>query len=295
MKSVTIITTLLANAVLFASPVSAQEAADTIYSGGPILTINDEQPKTEAVAVKNGRILAVGSKSEIAAYQNENTRQYDLAGRTMLPGFVDSHGHVVMGGLQALSANLLAAPDGDVNDIASLQKKLSEWADDNAKTVEKVKMIVGFGYDNAQLAELRHPTRQELDAVSTEYPIIIMHQSGHMGVANSKALELAGIDASTKAPPGGIIRHDANGEPDGVPEEYAFFAVLVPMLSGLGEEGLLAFTRAGSKLWALFSYTTAQDGRSSAASVETAKKSAMKAASPSTSSPTQTCSKIGTT
>ena len=98
-------------------------------------------------------------------------------------------------------------------------------------------MIIGFGYDNAQLAEVRHPTRADLDEVSAEIPIIIVHQSGHLGVANSAALEQAGIDASSEAPPGGVIRKDANGEPNGVLEEYAFFAVLGPYARQTGAGG----------------------------------------------------------
>ena len=253
---------------LFAISACAKETADTIYTGGQILTIDDAQPTAEAVAVRDGRVLAVGDADAVSALRGSSTEIFDLAGRTMIPGFVDSHGHVVLGGLQALSANLLAPPDGDVADIAGLQASLSAWAKENSGIVEKVNMIVGFGYDNAQLAELRHPTRQELDEVSSEMPIIIVHQSGHIGVANSAALELAGIDASSEAPPGGVIRRDASGEPNGVLEEYAFFAVLVPMLGSLGQEGIEAFVRAGTRLWASFGYTTAQDGRSSAGIVE---------------------------
>jgi len=256
---------------LFAISACAKETADTIYTGGQILTIDDAQPTAEAVAVRDGRILAVGDADAVSALRGSSTEIFDLAGRTMIPGFVDSHGHVVLGGLQALSANLLAPPDGDVADIAGLQASLSAWAEENSGIVEKVNMIVGFGYDNAQLAELRHPTRQELDEVSSELPIIIVHQSGHIGVANSAALELAGIDASSEAPPGGVIRRDASGEPNGVLEEYAFFAVLVPMLGSLGQEGIEAFVRAGTRLWASYGYTTAQEGRASAGAVEALK------------------------
>lgn len=250
---------------------NAQDVADTIYSGGPILTINDSQPKVEAVAVKDGRILAAGTLADISTFKGETTEAFDLNGRTMLPGFVDSHGHVVMGGIQALSANLLAPPDGDVTDIASLQATLKSWAEKNAATVDKVKMIIGFGYDNAQLAELRHPTREDLDAVSTEVPIVIVHQSGHLGVANSKALELAGITASTENPEGGVIQRTSDGTPNGVLEEYAFFNVLIPLLGTLGPEGLSAFAEAGADLWMRYGYTTAQDGRSSGAVVEALK------------------------
>ena len=247
-------------------------AADTIYSGGPILTMNDAQPTAEAVAVKDGRVIAVGALEDINAFVGVGTGNFDLDGRTMVPGFVDSHGHVVMGGLQALSANLLAPPDGTVNDIGSLQAILSQWMEDNAEFVAQKQLVVGFGYDNAQLAELRHPTSEDLDAVSQDVPVIIVHQSGHIGAVNSKALEIAGIDASSEAPPGGVIRRDNNGEPNGVLEEYAFFAVLMPLLGQLGEEGLQEFARAGSRLWASYGYTTAQEGRATAEVVEALKR-----------------------
>ncbi len=258
-------------AILLAGSAAAQDVADRIYTGGPILTMEDGQPRVEAVAVKDGRILAAGPLSELALLRGEATEVFDLEGRAMVPGFVDSHGHVVMGGLQAMAANLLAPPDGEVTDIASLQERLRSWAEGNRAFVEGAGMIIGFGYDNAQLAELRHPTRQDLDAVSTEYPVMIVHQSGHLGVANSKALEMAGIDASRENPEGGVIRRDSTGAPDGVLEEYAFFEALIPLLGGLGPEGLAAFAKAGSELWASYGYTTAQDGRSSGAVVETLK------------------------
>ncbi|MDK3075578.1 amidohydrolase family protein [Sedimentitalea sp. JM2-8] len=249
----------------------AQEIADTIYTGGPILTINDDQPRAEAVAVKDGVIMAVGDLTAMLKLRNDTTQVFDLAGRTMVPGFVDSHGHMVFGGLQALSANLLAPPDGEITDIASLQDTLRAWAEENAAAVEQAGVIIGFGYDNAQLAELRHPTREDLDAVSTDVPIIIVHQSGHLGVTNSKALEIVGFDASTEDPAGGVIQRGPDGEPNGVLEEYAFFAALGPVLNELGAEGMAAFSAAGSELWASFGYTTAQDGRSSAGAVETLK------------------------
>jgi predicted amidohydrolase YtcJ len=240
----------------------AQEAADTIYLGGSIITVDDEVPRVEAVAVKNGRILAVGSAKEMARYQGGETTVFDLDGQTLLPGFVDSHGHVIMGGLQALSANLLAPPDGDVVDIASLQKTLQNWVAENAASVERARLIVGFGYDESQLAERRPPTREELDSVSADIPVYIVHQSGHFGVANSAALDAAGITAESKAPPGGLIRRVEGGEePNGVLEENAHFLVLGTLLSSIDAEGFKAFARAGSQLWARFGYTTAQEGR----------------------------------
>lgn len=251
----------LALSTFLSAPLLAQEIADTIYSGGPILTINDAAPSAEAVAVKDGRILAVGTQADMLAHQGDDTKVFDLDGRAMLPGFFDSHGHAVMGGLQALSANLLAPPDGKVQDIASLQDALRAWIADNQAAIEASNLIVGFGYDQSQLAELRHPTKEDLDAVSKDEPIIIVHQSGHFGAANSAALAAADITRETPTPPGGVIRYAEDGTPNGVLEENAFFLVLGKLLGGIGEEGFKSFARAGTQLWASFGYTTAQEGR----------------------------------
>ncbi|MEM7076165.1 MAG: amidohydrolase [Pseudomonadota bacterium] len=250
-----------------AGPLQAQDA-DTIYTGGPIVTINDARPDAEAVAVKDGVILAVGSLSDMLSHQSEETEIFDLNGRAMLPGFVDSHGHTVMGGLQALSANLLPPPDGPNSNIAAIQTSLRDWIAANRDAVERVNLIIGFGYDESQLAERRPPTRYDLDEVSTEVPIIIVHQSGHFGVANSKALEETGIKKGSVAPPGGLIRFDDTGEPTGVLEENAFFSVLGPLIGNLGSDGLKIFARAGTRLWASYGYTTGQEGRGTPEVVE---------------------------
>lgn len=249
------------------------QTADRIFFNGTIITVNDAAPRANAVAVKDGKIIAVGAQAEVFNTKGSQTQLIDLSGRTMLPGFVDAHGHVMGGGLQALSANLLAPPDGDVKDIASLQQTLRDWIQANQAAVKEVKLVVGFGYDNAQLAELRHPVREELDAVSTEYPIVLVHQSGHIVSANSKALEVGGITPETPDPPGGVIRRrDGSQEPNGVLEETAAFPLLVKLLSRVGAEGSEIFIKAGIDLWARFGYTTAQDGRSMPGMVESFKK-----------------------
>ena len=261
---------LLALTMSFCSSiVLAQEPADRIWHGGTILTMNDAAMRAEAVAEKDGRILAVGSSDSVMAHRGPKTQVTDLTGRALLPGFVDAHGHVFMGGLQALSANMLAPPDGEVTDIASLQETLSDWAAANAEAVKKTNLIFGFGYDNAQLAELRHPTRDDLDVVSRDVPIIIIHQSGHLAALNSKALDVVGYTATTEDPAGGVIRRRAGGrEPDGVLEETAFFAAIVKLMANVGPEGGKAFAHAGAKLWARFGYTTAEEGRSMPGTVE---------------------------
>lgn len=248
---------------VFTTPASARQLAETIWSGGPIITMNDKAMRAEAVAVAHGRILAVGSRKDVMKLKGATTQLVDLAGKTLVPGFVDAHGHVVVGGLQALSANLLAPPDGKVQDIASLQQTLRDWVKANASAVEKVKLVIGFGYDNAQLKELRHPTKEELDAVSQDIPVLIVHQSSHLATANSAMLKLMGYDASSKDPAGGVIqRKPGSTEPNGTLEETAFFSGMPVVLGRIGPEGLKVFAREGAKLWARFGYTTAQEGRS---------------------------------
>ncbi len=250
--------------LLLVSSCALAQSADRIWSGGTILTMNDGAMRAEAIAERDGRIVAVGTESEVMELRGQDTRLIDLEGRTLLPGFVDAHGHVVMGGLQALSANLLAPPDGEVVDIASLQETLRDWLAANEEAVRKTRLVVGFGYDNAQLKELRHPTRDDLDAVSREYPVLIIHQSGHLAALNSKALEIAGISAASSNPEGGVIRRrPGSQEPNGVLEELAMFSALLKILPVIGPEGFKAFARAGSELWTRFGYTTAQEGRSS--------------------------------
>jgi predicted amidohydrolase YtcJ len=248
--------------------------AELVISGGPILTMAGEEPEyVEAVAVDDGVIVYAGDAAELAGFVGPGTREKDLGGRTMLPGFVDPHGHLMVGGLQALAANLLAPPDGEVRDIADLVGTLNAWAEENAQAVESANVIVGFGYDNAQLAELRHPTKEELDQVSEDVPVLIVHQSGHIATVNSAALALAGIDSSTPNPDGGVIqRVRGSSEPNGTLEETAFFAVIGPVLSGVGPVGMEAFARAGAENWARFGYTTAQEARSIPSTVEVMRK-----------------------
>jgi predicted amidohydrolase YtcJ len=257
-----------------APPLAAQTTtAETIWSGGPIITMNDRAMRAEAVAVANGRILAVGSRAAVMKWKSANTKMIDLQGRTLVPGFVDAHGHIVLGGLQALTANLLAPPDGKVTDIASLQQTLRDWVKANAAVVEKTKFIVAMGYDNAQMKELRHPTKEELDAVSSELPMLILHQTGHLATVNSAMLKVMGIDANSKDPAGGVIqRKPGTTEPNGVLEETAVVLAVPSVLKQVGPESLQVFARAGAKLWASYGYTTAEEGRATPQIAELLKK-----------------------
>ncbi|MEO0057618.1 MAG: hypothetical protein RIT17_1075 [Pseudomonadota bacterium] len=248
--------------LLSASTGAMAQTADRIWHGGTILTMEDDAMRVEAIAEDDGKIVAVGTRAEVMKLKGPKTEVIDLKGRTMVPGFVDAHGHIFLGGLQALSANMLAAPDGKVTDIASMVQTLKDWRAANAAAVEQGKLIIGFGYDNAQLTELRHPTKEELDQVSTDLPVVVVHQSGHIVSVNSKMLEMMGITADSKDPDGGVIqRKPGTTEPNGTLEESAAFPALGILFKSAGPEGLKVFVREGAKLWARFGYTTAQEGR----------------------------------
>ncbi len=166
--------------------------------------------------------------------------------------------------MQALSANLLTPPDGEVTDIASLQQTMRVWVTENGAVIEKVNLIIGFGHDNSQMAGLRHPTRQELDAISTEVPIYIVHQSGRLGTANTKALEIAGITADTPNPSRRVIVRDGFGDATGGPgvlEENAHYSVLVKSMGRVDAEGIKTIVKSVAELWARYGYTTATEGR----------------------------------
>ena len=241
-----------------AAPASAQQTAERIWSGGPILTMNDKAMRAEAVAVANGKILAVGRRSDVMKLKGPNTQLVDLKGQTLVPGFVDAHGHIVVGGLQALSANLLAPPDGKVQDIASLQQTLRDWVQKNAAAVEKTKVIIGFGYDNAQLKELRHPTKEELDAVSKDIPVLIVHQSGAPGDRQLRHAEGHGLRRQQQGPGG--RRHPAQTRHHRAQRHARGDRALRRRAGGARPRRpgrLKTFAREGAKLWARFGYTTA--------------------------------------
>jgi predicted amidohydrolase YtcJ len=236
--------------------------ADAIYINATVITVNDNQPTAEAVAVKDGKILAVGDRRTVEALKGNTTQIFDLQGKTLVPGFIDPHGHIFQQGVAASVADLLPPPDGNVDSIAKLLEKLRDWGQTPAAS--QVGWIIGNGYDDAQLKELRHPTRADLDAVSTRLPICAIHQSGHIGVLNSRALELLEITATTQNPSGGVIRRLAgSNEPDGVLEENAFYLALSGLVktARTGPETALNFAKKGAEVYARYGFTTAQEGR----------------------------------
>ena len=243
-------------------------AADSVYVNGNIITLDQQESVVSGLAVADGRIIAVGTSEKILTMVDDSTEVIDLQNTTLVPGFVDGHSHLSGVAIQAITANLLPPPDGPGSDIASLQKSLREFM----KTSEMVKthnVIIGFNYDDSQLAEKRHPTRQDLDAVSTDMPIMITHQSGHLGVYNTKALEMFGVTADSEDPPGGIIVREEDGRtPNGVLEENAHFQLLYNVIPPFSGEESLGIMEAAQMQYLSNGFTTIQDGKIDPVSLE---------------------------
>lgn len=236
--------------------------ADTIYVGGTVLTVNDRAPSVEAVAVKAGKIVAVGKRTAVdRAEHGPDTVIVDLKGRTLIPGFVDAHSHFTGVGLQAVSANLQPPPDGPAQSIADIQRIMRDFIATSPE-VAQWGIAIGFSYDDSQLSEHRAPTRQELDAVSTTIPIMVTHQSGHLGAFNSLAIEKAGITAATPNPSGGVIQREADGKtPNGVFEESALGLVAFKLLPKFTPAQMAAQVNAAQNIYLANGFTTVQDGK----------------------------------
>lgn len=189
---------------------------------GVIHTMDAAAPAAEAVLVENARIRAVGARVEVEAAAGRGVRRLDLGGRTLLPGFNDAHVHLWKLGLlltRQVDARKQTAPD-----IPAIVARFREKARGLAPGV----WITGRGYNEADLPEGRHPTRHDLDAASPDHPIALTRTCGHMIVANSRALEWAGITAATPNPPGGMIVRDESGQPTGLLQETAMGLLNIP-------------------------------------------------------------------
>ncbi|WP_233131788.1 amidohydrolase [Robiginitalea sediminis] len=250
---------------LVASGCSSKEEAPasqaTMYYNGDIITMEGDSPQyAEALVVRDGRIEFVGNASEGMEVAGKGHKMVNLEGKTLLPGFIDGHAHFANFSLQAIGAQLLPPPDAGAKDIPTLIQILKDWNTEENRALTG--WVFGSGFDDSVLEEKRFPTRHDLDQVSTEDPIMIVHISGHFVSVNSKGLEKLGITADTPDPEGGIIRREADGKtPNGVLEELAAIPQMLKALLPVSEAAADRFFDAGQEMALSFGYTTAQEGR----------------------------------
>lgn len=264
MKRLTyLVTSLFTTAAFGSSAAVASDQPDLILTSNHVVTMTGSRSAEPlAVAIRGERISWVGPIEEIV---HSDARIINLGDRALLPGFIDAHGHAAYLAMTTQLANIAAPPVGPVEDVADLQSVLRQYIKD--KALQPGEWVVGQGYDDSLLAENRHPTRDDLDAVSTEHPIYLVHVSGHLAAANSSALEIAGITAESDNPPGGVIRRRAGSEePNGVLEESASYPLRQYMTAPVKDP--LQSIQAAMAAYASYGITTAQDGAASLESIQ---------------------------
>ena len=227
------------------------QTADMLFSGGDILTMRGPAPEyVESLAVKDGTILFVGARADARRHVGPETKTVDLGGRTLLPGFIDTHGHFVYFGKNLVDANLFGCTD--MADLVTRMRAQAERTPIDG-------WIVGFGYQARALKEGRPPTSAELDRVSAERPVMVVDSSGHLGAANAAAFTAAGISGDTPDPTGGMFARGTDGTSLlGPMEETALNAVRSRRPPFTGKLAAEAITGA-AEVWASHGQTTAME------------------------------------
>jgi len=204
----------------------AQSTPDTIYLHGNIYTgavqtfsppYVEVKPRAQAMAVNEGRVVAVGSDAAISKLKGKGTQVEDLGGRFVMPGFNDAHTHLASAGFGKMNVDLTGT-----RSLQEMQARIAE----RGKTAQPGEWILGRGWDHTLWSVQKLPTRQDLDAVTAGHPAFFGRVDGHIAVVNSAALGAAGITRNTSDPPGGKIDHDAAGEPTGILREDPAMALV---------------------------------------------------------------------
>jgi len=194
--------------------------AGQLYFGGEIYTLEESQPSAKAVAVRDGRILAVGEESQCRAALGEGGTEIDLQGRVLLPGFIDTHLHPIMMAYFEMNADL-----SGVASIGELQARLRQAAGTSSGGA----WVVGLRFDDEALEDSRLPTRHDLDLAYRDRPILLVEHDGHLVIGNTRAIEAAGVTRATEDPAGGLIDREADGTPAGPFRENAVVLLLDAM------------------------------------------------------------------
>ena len=260
MKNIISILTLLN--LFFSSAIFAIEKADLILSSENVLLMTGQEKAIPlSIAIKDKKIAWIGSHKEGKLIKGKHINYNDQA---ILPGFIDAHGHASYVAFATQVANLASPPVGQVTNIKGLQIELKKYIKD--LKIQPGNWVIGLGYDDSLLEEQRHPTREDLDEVSKEHPIFLIHVSSHLGAANSKGLELAEINADTKDPAGGKIRRYSDSNiPNGVVEETAAYPLQMSAMQAYKDP--ISSVKEAMQVYASHGITTAQDGAASIESI----------------------------
>ena len=228
-----------------------------VSSNNVILMTGSREAQPLSIAVKDEKIIWIGSHNDAKYIQGKHI---DFADQAVLPGFIDAHGHASYLAFATQVANIASPPVGKINNIEELKTELKKFIKDS--NLQPGEWVMGLGYDDSLLEEQRHPTKDDLDEVSTEHPIYLIHVSAHLGAANSFGLSLANVSSETQDPPGGKIRRYKNSsEPNGVFEETAAYPLQQLAMSAYKDP--IGSVKKAMDIYARNGITTAQDGASS--------------------------------
>ena len=235
--------------VILATAAPAQPGPDLILTNGRFRTMNPARPDAEAAACRDGRIIAVGTAADVLALKVPSTRVIDLHGQCVVPGFNDAHVHFLSG-----SANLSSVQLRDADSEQEFRARLQAFI----ARIPKERWVTGGDWDHERWSPARLPTRALIDDISPVNPVYVNRLDGHMCLANSVTLKLAGITRDTPDPPGGTIVRDEYGEPTGILKDAAMDAVdrIVPDPS---HEEIIEALRAGMRYAAEHGVTSVQD------------------------------------
>ena len=232
--------------------------ADLIISSNKVISMTgNKTAEALSIAIKNKKIIWIGSHRDAKKIEGKHI---NFGNQAVLPGFIDAHGHASYLAFATQVANIASPPVGQINNIKELQDELKRFIKNS--NLQPGEWVMGLGYDDSLLAEQRHPTKDDLDEVSTEHPIYLIHVSAHLGAANSLGLSLANIHSKTQDPPGGKIRRYVNSlEPNGVFEETAAYPLQQLAMSAYKDP--IGSVKKAMEIYARNGITTAQDGASS--------------------------------
>ena len=248
--------------LVFVSCSDAPIEADLILSSSNVILMSeDKDAEPLSIAIADKEIVWIGSIKKGKKIQGKHL---DYGDQSILPGFIDAHGHASFVAFSTQVANIASKPVGPVNTIENIQSELREFI--NKENLKPGEWVIGMGYDDSLLREQRHPTRKDLDAVSTINPIYLIHVSGHLGAANTLGLSLANITSESQDSPGGKIRREENtSEPNGVLEETAAYPV--QQLAMTSYKDPMGSIVKAMEVYASNGITTAQDGASNQSSI----------------------------
>lgn len=252
---------------------SVSAPADVLYVGGDIVTMDDSLPQAEALAVAGGKIIAVGARAELEArHRGSGTKVVELAGKALLPGFLDAHSHYFSALSVANQAKVYAPPAGPGGDVEGILKAIEEFR--VARQVPKGELIQAYGYDDNAMPNGRLLNRDDLDRAFPDNPVLVGHVSMHGAVLNSAALRKFGFSAATPTPPGGVIvRKPGTQEPWGLIMETAYLPVFAALPKPTTAQEV-EFTKAAQRLYAEAGVTTAHEGATHAPELDVMRRAA---------------------